>query len=57
MTIDIEKLRRALIDYFGTAMIRFPMAIAELSEVKSASPERLVEIAEKNGFDLSEYAD
>ena len=57
MTIDIEKLRRALIDYFGTAMIRFPMAIAELSEVKSASPERLVEIAEKNGFDLSEYAE
>ena len=57
MTIDTEKLRRALIDYFGTAMMRFPMAIAELSEVKTASPERLVEIAEKNGFDLSEYAD
>lgn len=56
MTINIEKLRRALIDYFGTAMIRFPMAIAELSEVKTASPERLVEIAENNGFDLSEYA-
>ena len=56
MTIDIEKLRRALIDYFGTAMMRFPMAISELSEVKTASPERLVEIAEKNGFDLSEYA-
>ena len=56
MTIDIEKLRRALTDYFGTAMMRFPMAIAELSEVKTASPERLVEIAEKNGFDLSEYA-
>ena len=57
MNINIEKLRRALIDYFGTAMMRFPMAIAELSEVKTASPERLVEIAEKNGFDLSEYAD
>ena len=57
MNINIEKLRRALIDYFGTAMMRFPMAIAELSEVKTASPERLVEIAEKNGFDLSEFAD
>ena len=55
MTINIEKLRRALIDYFGTAMMRFPAAFAELSEVKSASPERLVEIAEKNWFDLSEY--
>ena len=57
MNINIEKLRRALTDYFGTAMMRFPMAIAEISEVKTASPERLVEIAEKNGFDLSEYAD
>ena len=57
MTIDIEKLRRALTDYFGTAMMRFPMAISELSEVKTASPERLVEIAEKNGFDLSEYTE
>lgn len=57
MTINIEKLRRALIDYFGTAMMRFPAAFAELSEVKSASPERLVEIAEKNGFDLSEYTE
>lgn len=57
MTINIEKLRRALIDYFGTAMMRFPAAFAELSEVKTASPERLVEIAEKNGFDLSEYAE
>ena len=56
MTIDIEKLRRALTDYFGTAMMRFPLAIAELSEVKTASPERLVEIAEENDFDLSEYA-
>ena len=57
MRIDTEKLRRALTDYFGTAMMRFPMAIAELTEVKSASSERLVEIAEENGFDLSEYAD
>ena len=57
MNINIEKLRRALTDYFGTAMMRFPIAIAELSEVKTASPERLMEIADENGFDLSEYAD
>lgn len=57
MNINIEKLRRALTDYFGTAMMRFPAAFAELSEVKASSPERLVEIAEENGFDLSEYAD
>lgn len=57
MNINIEKLRRELTDYFGTAMMRFPAAFAELSEVKASSPERLVEIAEENGFDLSEYAD
>lgn len=55
MTIDTDRLRRALTNYFGTAMMRFPMAIAELSEVKNASPERLVEIAEEHGFDISEY--
>lgn len=55
MTIDTDRLRRALTNYFGTAMMRFPMAIAELSAVKTASPERLVEIAEEHGFDISEY--
>ncbi len=56
MNIDIERLRRDLIDYFGTAMSMFPVAMMELSQVENASPEKLIEIARKNGFDLRDYA-
>ena len=33
----------------------YPQAVIELSEVESASPEKLVDIALKNGFDLSDF--
>lgn len=56
MTIDVERLRRDLIDYFGTAMGVLPTAMMDLSEVKKALPEKLIEIAKKNGFDLRDYA-
>lgn len=56
MNIDIERLRRDLIDYFGTAMSVLPTAMMELSQVENASPEKLIEIAWKNGFDLRKYA-
>ena len=56
MTIDILSLRRDLEDYFGTAAFSgFPMAVADLSKVQNASPEQLVTIAQKNGFDLTKY--
>ena len=55
MTINIEQLRKDLIDYFGTAMQYNPMAMMELEEVRRASAERLIEIAIKNGFDLENY--
>lgn len=55
MTINIEQLRKDLIDYFGTAMQYNPMAMMELEEVRRASAERLIEIAIKNGFDLEKY--
>ena len=53
--IDYEKLRKDLIDYFGTAMSCNPMAIMDLSRVESASDDELVEIALKNNFDLNKY--
>lgn len=55
MTIDIEALRKDLIDYFGTAMQFNPMAIMDLTKVENASPEELVEIAQDNNFDLNDY--
>ncbi len=55
MRIDYEALRRDLMDYFGTAMGFFPVAVMDLSEVESASDEELLEIARKNRINLSKY--
>ncbi|MBE6145775.1 MAG: hypothetical protein E7171_04060 [Firmicutes bacterium] len=56
MEIDIEKLRKDLIDYYGTAMFNASsLAIIELTKVENASPQELINIALKNNFDLTEY--
>ena len=56
MEIDIEKLRKDLIDYYGTAMFNAsPLTIIELSKAENASPQELINIALKNNFDLTEY--
>ena len=55
MTIDIEKLRNDLINYFGSAMVYYPQTVIELSNVQSASASELVNIAIKNGFNLKDY--
>ena len=52
VTIDIERLRSDLMDYFGSAMMIFPMAVMDLTE---ASPEELLILARRNGFDLNDY--
>ena len=53
--IDYEKLRSDLIDYYGSAMTCNPMAVIELYNVQTASNEKLVQIAIKNGFNLYDY--
>lgn len=54
--INIEKLRKDLIDYFGTAMFNAsPMAIMNLTEVENASSDKLIQIALKNNFNLEDY--
>ncbi|MBR2070929.1 MAG: hypothetical protein IJ981_05815 [Clostridia bacterium] len=55
MNIDFDKLREELIDYFGTAMGTFPIAVMNVAEVESASDRELIRIATQNGFDLSDY--
>lgn len=56
MNIDIEKLRRDLIDYFGTAMASgFGMAVMDLTRIERASDEELINIALDCGFDLNDY--
>ena len=57
MTIDIDKLREDLMNYYGTASQGgFPMAVSELSDVESASPYRLVELAKDAGVNLNDYS-
>lgn len=54
--IDIERLRKDLIDYFGIAMFNgSPQAIIELSRVENATPNELINIAQNNGFDINDY--
>ena len=56
MNIDYERLRRDLIDYYGTATFSgFGMAMIEISRVENASNEELVYIAKRNGFCLENY--
>lgn len=55
--IDIEALRRDLMDNYGTAMTNgFPMAVIDLSNIEHAGPEELIRVAEKEGIDLRRYA-
>ena len=54
--IDLEELRKDLIDYYGTAMFNgFPAAIADLSKVEKATPKELVKIAKNNKVDFNQY--
>ena len=54
--LDIERLRRDLIDYFGTAMTNgWGMAEIDISDIQDASPEELKSIAIEYGFDINDY--
>lgn len=54
--IDIESLKKDLIDYYGTAMFSSsPIALMDLSKIERVSEEELIEIALNNNFDLNKY--
>ena len=54
--VDIESLRKDLIDYFGTAMFNAsPLAIMDLVKIEKASDEEIIKIANANNFDLNKY--
>lgn len=56
MEIDIERLRSDLIDYFGTGMMSGIGAfIVNISIIEKASPDKLIEIAINNNFNLENY--
>lgn len=54
--IDYERLRKDLINYFGTAASNgYPQAIVELTEVETSSREKLLNIAINNGINIDNY--
>ena len=55
-TIDVDKLRDYMTDYFGTAMFNgFPAAILDLSDIESMSGHELCQKAESFGIDLHDF--
>ena len=56
MDIDLGRLRNDLEEYYGTAVFSgMPMAVVELSQAQTASPQELVDMARRAGFDLGRY--
>ena len=55
MNIDYEKLREDLIDYFGSATVLFSLAVMDVINVENTTNYELLQIAQQNGFDLSDY--
>lgn len=54
--INIEKLRKDLIDYFTSAMFFVsPVALADKTKVENASNMEVINIALDNKFDLRKY--
>ena len=53
---DFESLRSDLMDNYGTAMCSgFPMAVMDLGRVERASESELLQIAQKEGYNLNKY--
>jgi phage major head subunit gpT-like protein len=54
--IDIDSLRQDLEDdALGIMFNVSPAAVMELSEIENATDDEIIEIAIRNGYDLSRY--
>ena len=55
--IDVERLRSALIDYYGSAVfVGSPYAMGDVVAVEDESPAQLIQRALHEGFDLEDFA-
>lgn len=48
--LDIAALRKALMDYYGTAMQSFPLAVIELGNIEDMTDKEIVFEAQKAGI-------
>lgn len=54
--IDIEKIRKYLIDYYGTAMLNAsPAAMMDLIEVENATDELVLKLVLDNKLNLDKF--
>ena len=54
--IDISRLRMDMMDYYGTALASgFPMVVIDLSNIENAAADELIDLAQKNGWDVRKY--
>ena len=54
--MDLERLRKDIIDYYGTAIFSgFPMAMMDLADIERMTEVKLVKTAKELGFDISKY--
>ena len=50
-TVDIDRVKEALKDYYGTAMTSgFPMAVVDLAKVDTMNDDEVLYTAKKNGI-------
>ncbi len=56
MNYDMERMRKDLLDYFGTAMMSgFSMAMVDVLTIERSSDAELLKIAERTGMDIRRY--
>lgn len=55
--IDVDQLREGLLDRAGSAAgVGFPAAMLDVVDIEDESPQELLARAEREGFDLSDFA-
>lgn len=55
MEINFSKLRSDLINYYGSGIYVYPIALLSVIKVDMCSDEELIKIALSNKFDLEKY--
>ncbi len=55
--IDFDRLREDLMDEYGTQMVTFTgaMGYSDMCDAQSASNEKLLEMARREGFSIERY--
>ena len=56
MELDINRLRKDLMDKYGTAMFSgFPAAVMDLSRIERMSDQEILKLAQEQGIVLNKY--